>query len=361
MTAISFEKTTLSNGIDVILHQDHSIPVVAVNVWYHVGSKDEEMGRTGFAHLFEHIMFEGSKHHNKSYFDPLQKAGANLNGSTTLDRTNYWEDVPSNYLELALWLESDRMGFLLEALDQQRFDIQRDVVKNERRQTYENRPYGLAHQNIQSALFPLPHPYHWMTIGSQEDLDAASLEDVKSFFERYYSPSNASLAIAGDFPKRRCLGVGEPLLRRPAPRPATGAERPSGLQPSRTRRTGDAGQGIPSPYIHLLADPSGFQRRRRSLGVAGGDSLPTASAPGFTAPWFTRSKSLRPFPSGTARPRSPVNSLFRLRRPPATSWPRWRRPPTRKWRGFHRNRPLKKRLPGSRTGSSQATTGNSPG
>ncbi len=205
MTAISFEKTTLSNGLDVILHQDHSIPVVAVNVWYHVGSKDEEMGRTGFAHLFEHIMFEGSKHHNKSYFDPLQKAGANLNGSTTLDRTNYWEDVPSNYLELALWLESDRMGFLLEALDQQRFDIQRDVVKNERRQTYENRPYGLAHQNIQSALFPLPHPYHWMTIGSQEDLDAASLEDVKSFFERYYSPSNASLAIAGDFQKDDAL------------------------------------------------------------------------------------------------------------------------------------------------------------
>ena len=199
MATISFEKTTLSNGLDVILHQDHSIPLVAVNVWYHVGSKDEEVGRTGFAHLFEHVMFEGSKHHNKSYFDPLQKAGANLNGSTTPDRTNYWEDIPSNYLELALWLEADRMGFLLEALDQQRFDIQRDVVKNERRQTYENRPYGMAHWSIQSALYPLPHPYHWMTIGSQEDLDAASLEDVKAFFGRYYSPSNASLAIAGDF------------------------------------------------------------------------------------------------------------------------------------------------------------------
>ena len=205
MVTIAFEKTTLSNGLDVILHQDHSIPLVAVNVWYHVGSKDEEIGRTGFAHLFEHVMFEGSKHHNQSYFDPLQKAGANLNGSTTPDRTNYWEDVPSNYLELALWLEADRMGFLLEALDQQRFDIQRDVVKNERRQTYENRPYGMAHSNIQSALFPLPHPYHWMTIGSQEDLDAASLEDVKSFFGRYYSPSNASLAIAGDFQRDKAL------------------------------------------------------------------------------------------------------------------------------------------------------------
>ena len=199
MVTIAFEKQTLPNGLDVILHQDHSIPVVAVNVWYHVGSKDEEVGRTGFAHLFEHVMFEGSKHHNQSFFEPLQKAGANLNGSTTPDRTNYWEDVPSNFLELALWLEADRMGFLLEALDQQRFDVQRDVVKNERRQTYENRPYGMAYWHIQGALFPMPHPYHWMTIGSQEDLDAASLEDVKDFFRRYYSPSNASLAIAGDF------------------------------------------------------------------------------------------------------------------------------------------------------------------
>ena len=205
MVTISFEKETLANGLEVILHQDHSIPVVAVNVWYHVGSKDEEVGRTGFAHLFEHVMFEGSKHHNQSYFEPLQKAGANLNGSTTPDRTNYWEDVPSNFLELALWLEADRMGFLLEALDQQRFDVQRDVVKNERRQTYENRPYGMAFWHIQSALFPMPHPYHWMTIGSQEDLDAASLEDVKDFFRRYYSSSNASLAIAGDFQRDQAI------------------------------------------------------------------------------------------------------------------------------------------------------------
>ena len=199
MVSISFEKVTLSNGLDVILHEDHSIPLVAVNVWYHVGSKDEEIGRTGFAHLFEHLMFEGSKHHNSSHFEPLQKAGASLNGSTTNDRTNYWEDVPSNYLELALWLEADRMGFLLDALDQTRFDVQRDVVKNERRQSYENRPYGMASWHIQEALFPMPHPYHWMTIGSQDDLDAATLEDTKNFFRRFYSPSNSSLAIAGDF------------------------------------------------------------------------------------------------------------------------------------------------------------------
>ena len=207
MVSISFEKVTLSNGLDVILHQDNSIPLVAVNVWYHVGSKDEELGRTGFAHLFEHVMFEGSKHHNSSHFEPLQKAGANLNGSTTPDRTNYWEDVPSNYLELALWLEADRMGFLLDALDQQRFDVQRDVVKNERRQSYENRPYGMASQHIQEALFPLPHPYHWMTIGSQDDLDAANLEDTKNFFRRFYSPSNSSLAIAGDFRREQAMDL----------------------------------------------------------------------------------------------------------------------------------------------------------
>ena len=224
MVTIAFDKHTLSNGLDVILHEDHTIPLVAVNVWYHVGSKDEELGRTGFAHLFEHVMFEGSKHHNNSHFEPLQKAGANLNGSTTPDRTNYWEDVPSNYLELALWLEADRMGFLLDALDQQRFDIQRDVVKNERRQTYENRPYGMAHWHLQEALYPLPHPYHWMTIGSQEDLDAATLDDIKDFFQRFYSPTNASLAIAGDIDREQVLETvnhyfgdlapGEPVLRK---------------------------------------------------------------------------------------------------------------------------------------------------
>ncbi len=198
MVSISYDKFTLPNGLDVILHEDHTLPVAAVNVWYHVGSKNEEPGRTGFAHLFEHVMFEGSKHHKGSFFEPLQKVGANLNGSTTPDRTNYWENVPSNYLELALWLESDRMGFLLDALDQKAFDIQRDVVKNERRQSYENRPYGMAYLTLQPTVFPAPHPYNWPTIGSQEDLDAAELDDIKSFFRQFYAPSNASIAIAGD-------------------------------------------------------------------------------------------------------------------------------------------------------------------
>ena len=199
MEPIIYEKLVLPNGLEVVLHEDHSLPLTAVNIWYHVGSKDETPGKTGYAHLFEHIMFEGSKHHNHSHFDPLQKVGATLNGSTTTDRTNYWETLPSNYLELALWLESDRMGFLLDALDQKRFDIQRDVVKNERRQSYENRPYGIADLHLQEALHPLPHPYHWPTIGYHEDLDVATLDDAHQFFQRFYSPSNASLAIAGDF------------------------------------------------------------------------------------------------------------------------------------------------------------------
>lgn len=209
MVSISYEKFTMSNGLDVILHEDHTLPVAAVNIWYHVGSKDEQPGRTGFAHLFEHVMFEGSKNHKQSFFEPLQKVGANLNGSTTNDRTNYWENVPSNYLELALWLESDRMGFLLDALDQKIFDVQRDVVKNERRQSYENRPYGMAYLTLQPLVFPAPHPYNWPTIGSQEDLDAARLEDVQEFFRQYYAPSNASLAIAGDIDANKAKALAE--------------------------------------------------------------------------------------------------------------------------------------------------------
>ncbi len=196
---LKFEKYTLANGLDVILHEDHSTPIVCVNIWYHVGSKNERRGRTGFAHLFEHMMFQGSQNHDDDYFAPLQEAGGQLNGSTNDDRTNYWEVVPSNYLELALWLESDRMGFLLPAMTQKKLDNQRDVVKNERRQSYENRPYGLADETIAAAMYPPDHPYSWPTIGSMTDLNAASREDIADFFRRYYHPGNASLCIAGDF------------------------------------------------------------------------------------------------------------------------------------------------------------------
>ena len=195
---IPFTKHTLSNGLDVLLHEDHSCPIIAVNIWYHVGSKNERPGRTGFAHLFEHLMFEGSAHHDKGYFPPLQGAGASLNGSTNADRTNYWEVVPSSALELVLWMESDRMGFLLPALTDSKFGNQRDVVLNERRQNYENRPYGLAPMAMVAALFPPDHPYHWTTIGEVADLRAAGLDEVRQFFSTYYHPGNASLALAGD-------------------------------------------------------------------------------------------------------------------------------------------------------------------
>jgi len=188
---IPFSQHTLDNVLRVILHEDHRLPTVAVNLWYHVGSKNEQPGRTGFAHLFEHLMFEGSQHYDKGFFHPLQEAGASLNGSTNPDRTNYWEVVPTNALELALWMESDRMGYLLPALTVQKFENQRDVVLNERRQNYENRPYGLAMMAITAALFPPEHPYHWLTIGETADLKAATFEEVRAFFQMYYHPANA--------------------------------------------------------------------------------------------------------------------------------------------------------------------------
>jgi len=195
---IPYTRHTLGNGLPVIIHEDHDCPIVALNVWYHVGSKNERPGRTGFAHLFEHLMFEGSEHYDKGYFHPLQEAGALLNGSTNADRTNYWEVVPTGAFELALWMESDRMGHLLPALTAAKFENQRDVVLNERRQNYENRPYGLATMVTVEALYPPDHPYHWLTIGSPDDLRASTLEEVRAFFERYYHPRNASLSIAGD-------------------------------------------------------------------------------------------------------------------------------------------------------------------
>ena len=195
---IPYTQRTLANGLRVIVHEDRRLPMVAVNLWYHVGSKNEHPGRTGFAHLFEHLMFEGSQHYDKGYFHPLQEAGAALNGSTNPDRTNYWEVMPTNALDLALWMESDRMGYLLPALTTQKFETQREVVLNERRQNYENRPYGLATSAIVAALFPSNHPYHWMTIGETADLKAATFEDVTAFFRTYYHPSNASIVVAGD-------------------------------------------------------------------------------------------------------------------------------------------------------------------
>ncbi len=195
------EQYQLDNGLTVLLSQDKTLPVVATEVLYLVGSAHEVEGRTGFAHLFEHLMFQGSKNFNKEYFQPYESIGADVNGTTNRDRTNYFERVPANYLELPLWMESERMENLLPALDQQKLDNQRDVVKNERRQRYENEPYGMFWWHLGEMLYPKGHPYRHATIGSHEDLSAATLDDVRGFFEQYYVPANAVLTVVGDFDK----------------------------------------------------------------------------------------------------------------------------------------------------------------
>ncbi|MHB8673027.1 MAG: M16 family metallopeptidase [Candidatus Limnocylindrales bacterium] len=197
--AVRFTDERLPNGLRYIIAEDHLAPVVAVDIWYDVGSKHEVPGKTGFAHLFEHVMFQGSAHVGKAEHVALvQAAGGTMNGTTWLDRTNYFETMPSHQLELALWLEADRMGTLLDALSQENLDNQREVVKNEKRWSYDNRPYGTWNEKLQAHLYPPEHPYHHPTIGSMADLDAASLDDVKAFFRTYYAPNNAVLAIVGD-------------------------------------------------------------------------------------------------------------------------------------------------------------------
>jgi zinc protease len=197
---IPFEKLTLPNGLGVILQRDPSLPLVAVNIWYHVGPRNEAPGRSGFAHLFEHLMFSGSRHVGRDFDVLLESVGAtNVNGTTSYDRTNYFETVPRDQLDMVLWIESDRMGYLLDVLDQGLLDVQRDVVKNERRQSYDNAPYGPSYLTLLDNLFPPGHPYNGAIIGSMADLSAATLEDVKGFFRDYYTPSNATLAISGDF------------------------------------------------------------------------------------------------------------------------------------------------------------------
>jgi predicted Zn-dependent peptidase len=200
MVHIPFERYKLDNGLRVVLSRDTAAPVVAVNLWYNVGSRNERPGRTGFAHLFEHMMFQGSEHVPEMvHFSVVEKAGGSLNGSTWLDRTNYFETLPAHYLELGLWLESDRLGWLLPAMTQAKLDNQRDVVKNERLWRVDNQPYGDWDERLQSMIYPPDHPYHHSVIGSMEDLDAASLEDVEQFFRTFYAPNNAVLSICGDF------------------------------------------------------------------------------------------------------------------------------------------------------------------
>jgi len=256
--AIPYTLFTLPNGLTVILHEDHRIPMVSVNVWYHVGSGREKPGRTGFAHLFEHLMFEGSGHVAEGDFDNfLEAAGGNNNGSTNVDRTNYWIDVPSNALELALFLESDRMGYLLDVVTPALVDGQRDVVKNERRQGVENAPYGQARIRLGELLYPKDHPYHWPTIGYMEDLTAASHEDVTEFFRTYYAPANASLVIAGDIDTVRTRAIVErwfsDVPKRPAPEPVAA---PPAVLAGVTRETLEDRVQLPRLYLAWLTPAS---------------------------------------------------------------------------------------------------------
>src|SRR3954471_16478939 len=196
---IPYEKYLLPNGLSLIVHEDHSDPVVHVDVTYHVGSAREEIGKSGFAHFFEHMMFQGSDNvADEQHFSIITEAGGELNGSTNSDRTNYFETVPSNQLEKMLWLEADRMGFLLDAVTQKKFEVQRATVKNERGQNYDNRPYGLSSEVAAKALYPYGHPYSWLTIGYIEDLNRVNVDDLKNFFLRWYGPNNATVSVGGD-------------------------------------------------------------------------------------------------------------------------------------------------------------------
>jgi predicted Zn-dependent peptidase len=244
---------TVGNGLRVVVASDRSAPAVAVNIWYNVGSRHEEPGRTGFAHLFEHLMFQGSEHvASGEHFRLLQGSGASLNATTSFERTNYFETVPAGALELSLWLEADRMASLLAALDQANLDNQRDVVKNERRQRYDNQPYGTAWEHLYGLTFPPGHPYHHMPIGSMEDLDAATLDDAAGFFRRHYMPGNAVLSIVGDVAPAEAVRLAERYFARvPAaavpPQPAT---EPLGPLAEPARLVLD--EAVPSPALYSM-------------------------------------------------------------------------------------------------------------
>jgi zinc protease len=259
---ISYEEETLPNGLRVVYHVDRSTPVAAVDIWYNVGSKHEQPGRTGFAHLFEHMMFKGSRNvGDGQHFGLLENAGAGeINGTTNWDRTNYFEQVPSNQLELALWMEADRMGTLLETLTPEKLENQREVVKNERRQRVDNQPYGTWTEKMVGYLFPEGHPYHHPVIGSMEDLSAATTDDVSTFFRTYYAPNNAVLVIAGDIDienakmlVRRHFGD---IARGPAPPPLRSMALPPRMGQGRREVVQDPNAQVPAVFVGFRAPPA---------------------------------------------------------------------------------------------------------
>jgi len=316
---IAFEKYTLPNGLAVILSRDTRVPMVAVNLWYHVGPANEEPGRTGFAHLFEHMMFQSSKHvPPDSHFKLLEAAGASdINGTTDYDRTNYFETVPANQLELALWLESDRMGYLLDKVDQAALSNQQDVVRNERRQSVENQPYGLADEALIQTLFPNGHPYYGNVIGSHEDIQAVKLDDVRRFFRQYYSPNNASLAIVGDFDAAQAKALVEKYfgtLKRGPDVPAIKAETPKIT--SERRKAVKARVELPRVYMAWVTSPilkPGDADADVASNVLGG-----GRSSRLTRSSVKRSRSRRPFRRSSTRSFWDRSSRSRQRRAPAT-------------------------------------------
>jgi len=269
---VAFSDDRLSNGLRLIVAEDHLAPVVAINIWYDVGSKHEENGKTGFAHLFEHVMFQGSRHVAKAeHIALIQAAGGTMNGTTWLDRTNYFETLPSHQLDLGLWLEADRMATLLDALSQENLDNQREVVKNEKRWSYDNRPYGSWQEKLQAHLYPSDHPYHHSTIGSMEDLDAASLDDVKAFFQTYYAPNNAVLSVVGDVDTDAVRARVERYFAAIPPNPSIPPLRDMSLPPTLGREIREVVEDrVPLPRIYVgFRAPVFGDHRLDALEVAG--------------------------------------------------------------------------------------------
>ena len=269
---VAFSDDRLSNGLRLIVAEDHLAPVVAINIWYDVGSKHEQPGKTGFAHLFEHVMFQGSRHVAKAeHIALIQAAGGTMNGTTWLDRTNYFETLPSHQLDLGLWLEADRMATLLDALSQENLDNQREVVKNEKRWSYDNRPYGSWQEKLQAHLYPSDHPYHHSTIGSMEDLDAASLNDVKAFFQTYYAPNNAVLSVVGDVDTDAVRASVERYFGAIPPNPSIPPLRDMSLPPTLGREIREVVEDrVPLPRIYVgFRAPVFGDHRLDALEVAG--------------------------------------------------------------------------------------------
>jgi predicted Zn-dependent peptidase len=262
---IPIERYTLDNGLRVVLSQDHTLPVVSLNLWYNVGSRNEVPGRTGLAHLFEHMMFQGSQNvPDTQHVALVERAGGSINASTWLDRTNYYATLPASHLELGLWLESDRLGFYLPALTQEKFDNQREVVKNERRQRVDNAPYGDWDERMQALLYPPDHPYHHSVIGSMDDLDAATLDDVRDFFRTYYAPDNGVLTLCGDFDHDEARRLIDryfgPIPRGPGVPPLPGRPELESLHLGReVRETVESAVAVPRVYVGYRVPPYGTQ------------------------------------------------------------------------------------------------------